>query len=81
MKMIAKNKNSITPLVIETNDGMKFEVSGELIKGGYSAYKDSLVLIKDNVEIELTDAERDKYSAKILDDFRKEKVSTKFEIS
>jgi hypothetical protein len=80
MKMIAKNRNSITPLIIETNDGMKFEISGELIKGGYSAYKDSLILIKDNVEIELTEIERDKYTAQILEDFKNEKVATKFEI-
>ena len=81
MKMIAKNKNSVTPLVIETNDGLEFEISGELIKGGYSAYKDSLVLIREGAEVELTENERDKYTAQILNEFRQEKVSTTFKIS
>jgi hypothetical protein len=81
MKMIAKNKNSITPLVIETNDGKMFEISGELIRGGYSAYKDSLVMMKGENEVELSETERNKYVEQILNEFKEENVPTKFEIS
>jgi len=80
MKIISKNKNSITPLIIETNDGKKFEISGELIQGGYFAYKDSLIMVNQENHVELTEADRDKYVAQILDEFKKENVPTKFEI-
>lgn len=71
MKISSKNQNSITPLFIETNDGKKFEISGELIKGGYSAYKDSLVLIVQGNQIELNEIGRDKYTIQILEELKK----------
>lgn len=81
MKISSKNKNSITPLVIETNAGKRFEISGEVIQGGYSAYKDSLIMLDHDEQVELTEVDKDKYVAQILDEFRKENVPTKFEIS